>query len=232
MKPSGRYRIERTLFRLLVRIILGRGLHVEGMENIPAEGPVIVVGNHIATVDPPLVGAQIARVDVFAMAKAEAFRRRFARFFLLGWNAFPVRRGTADRQALGLSLRCLAEGHVLLMFPEGTRSDDRALHRAFPGVGFIALRSGAPVVCVAVTGTEGVLPKGRWVPRRARVVVRYGQPFNIDRHHADGRRVTNQQAADVIMAELSGLLPERYRGVYAAGPAGRAADGAGNAPAA
>ena len=202
--------------RLLTRLVLGRRLHVEGVANVPRTGPVMVVGNHVATVDPPQVGSRITRTDIFAMAKTEAFRTRFARFFLLGWNAFPVVRHTADRAALSFALRCLAEGHALLMFPEGTRSEDTALHRAYPGVGFIALRSGAPVVCAAISGSENVLPKGRTLPRRAAVELRFGERFVVPRRHADGRRVTNQEAADLIMTRLASLLPEVYRGIYPA----------------
>jgi 1-acyl-sn-glycerol-3-phosphate acyltransferase len=200
--------------RLLTRIFIGRGLHVTGLDNVPATGPVIVVGNHVATVDPPLVSSRIGRTDIFAMAKSEVFRTRFARFFLRGWNTFPVVRHTADRRAIDLSLRILREGHVLLMYPEGARSADTALHRAYPGVGLLALRSGAPVVCSAISGSEKVLPKGRLWPHRAPVEVRFGEPFTIPRRHPDGRRVTNQEAADLIMSHIAALLPESYRGVY------------------
>lgn len=214
MRPHWRYRAERLLFRVLLRIFVRRGLDVQGLDNIPAKGAAIVVGNHIATVDPPMVGAQLVRTDVFYMAKAEAFRTAVARFFLRGWNAFPVVRQTADRRAIAVAMRCLEQGSVVVMFPEGSRAHDTALHRAFPGVGFLALRSGAPVVCAGVIGTENVLPKGAFWPRNAEVTLRFGTPFTIPRHHEDGRRVTNQQAADVIMAHLADLLPERYRGVY------------------
>jgi 1-acyl-sn-glycerol-3-phosphate acyltransferase len=202
--------------RFLTRLVLGRHLRVEGLANVPQTGPVMLVSNHIATVDPPLVGSRIPRTDIFSMAKQEAFRTRFARFFLLGWNAFPVVRHSADRTALSFALRCLAEGHALLMFPEGTRSEDTALHRAYPGVGFLALRSGAPVVCAAVSGTEKVLPKGQSLPRRAGVELRFGEAFRVPRRHPDGRRVTNQEAADLIMTRVASLLPEAYRGIYPA----------------
>ena len=81
MRPHWRYRPERATMRLLTRLVLGRRLHVEGVANVPRTGPVMVVGNHVATVDPPLVGSRITRTDIFAMAKTEAFRTRFARFF-------------------------------------------------------------------------------------------------------------------------------------------------------
>jgi 1-acyl-sn-glycerol-3-phosphate acyltransferase len=202
--------------RLLTRLVLGRHLRVRDLANVPQTGAVIIVGNHIATVDPPLVSSRIPRLDIFSMAKAEAYRRRVARFFLRGWNAFPVVRHSADRTALSYALKCLAEGHALMMFPEGTRASDTMLHRAYPGVGFLALRSGAPVVCAAIAGTEKVLPKGSILPRRSDVELRFGEPFRVPRRHPDGRRVTNQEAADLIMSRIAGLLPEHYRGVYPA----------------
>jgi 1-acyl-sn-glycerol-3-phosphate acyltransferase len=206
--------------RLLTHVVLGRRLHVRSLDNVPLTGPVIVVGNHVSTVDPPLVGSLIPRTDIFSMAKAEVFRTHFARFLLRGWNAFPVVRQSADRASLRYSLRCLAEGHVLVMYPEGTRAEDTALHRAHPGVGFLALRSGAPVVVAAVWGSEDVLPKGRTLPRRADVEVVFGEPCPVRRHHPDGRRVASQEAADEIMARVASLLPERYRGAYPAPVAG------------
>ena len=220
IRRNWRYPYERATFHVLAWLVLRvrRRLHVEGRENVPATGPVILVGNHIATLDPPMVTALLRRLDVFPMAKAEVFRTRFARFFLAGWNAFPVVRHSADRRALERALQVVREGHVLALFPEGTRSRDARLSRAYPGAGFIALRSGAPVVPVAIWGSEDVLPKGRFLPRSAHVHVRYGAPLTVARRRPDGARVSNQEAADDLLRAVAALLPERYRGVYDGGP--------------
>lgn len=213
-----RYPLLRSTMRLLTFIVIGpRRLRIRGLENVPRRGPLIVVGNHVATLDPPLVGSRIPRLDVFYMTKSETFRTRWARFFLRGYNAFPVMRHTADRGAIETALRVLSEGHVLVMYPEGARSPDARLTRAFSGVGFLARRSGAQVVPVAIWGSEDVLPKGRYMPSRARVDVVYGEPFTVPERRPDGTRITNQQAADMVMARLAALLPEDYRGVYAGG---------------
>ena len=110
IKGSWRYPYERAIFHILAWIVfLGRRrLHVQGRENVPATGPVILVGNHIATLDPPMVTALLRRHDVFPMAKAEAFRRRVASYLLAGWNAFPVVRHSADRRALERALQVQA----------------------------------------------------------------------------------------------------------------------------
>ena len=216
IKGNWRYPIERAIFHALAWIVLRsrRRLHIEGLENVPLQGPVIILGNHVATLDPPMVSAQVPRLDVHCMAKSEVFRTRFARFFLRGWNTFPVVRHTADRKALDRALQVVREGHVLVLFPEGARSKDAQLARGYPGAGFIALRSGAPVIPVAIWGSEDVLPKGRLLPRSAHVHVRYGTPVTLTRRHPDGRRVTNQEAVDTLLRELAAMLPERYRGVY------------------
>lgn len=225
IRGSRRYPIERFLFKVLAWLFLGsRGrLHVSGAASLPREGPLLVVGNHVATMDPPMVGSLLPRLDVHYMAKAESFEGSAGfRFLLAGWNAFPVVRHSADRRAIARALQVLAEGHVLVIFPEGTRSPDARLTRAFPGVGMLARRSGAPVVCAAIWGSEAVLPKGRLWPRSAPVNVRFSDPFGIPAEAA-GRRLPSQEAADSIMRRLAAILPETYRGVYAdpEDPAGR-----------
>jgi 1-acyl-sn-glycerol-3-phosphate acyltransferase len=211
------YPAERLLMRTLMGVFLRRGLHVEGLENV-GRGGCLVVGNHIAACDPPLIGALIPRHDVHYMAKAEAFARRATGIVLAGYNAFPVVRHSPDRLAIRRALAVLAQGRVLVMMPEGTRSPDTRLRRAAPGVGLVARRSGAPIVPVGVWGSESALPRGARVPRHAEVHVRYGR-----RVHLPERITGHQEAADWIMGRIAELLPERYRGVYAEGGAALAA---------
>lgn len=209
-----RYRAERCLVRLLARLVLGPRLHVRGVEHVPSQGPLLLVGNHIATCDPPLVGAQLQRTDLYYMTKSESFRRWWGRFVIEGYHGFPVVRHSADRRALRRALGYLAAGHGVVIYPEGSRSPDHRLRRPYPGVGFLARRSGAPVVPAAIWGSERVLPKGRWLPRRAEVHIVFGEPFHLPERAVDGSRMTHQQSADLIMARLATLLPEEYRGVF------------------
>ena len=118
------YAVFRAGVRVLAWIILGRRLRIDGMERMPRAGAVLVIGNHVGTVEPALTGVFIPRRDVYYMAKSELFRTPF-----LGWlfrqnHAFPVVRDTPDRAALRSALAVLAGGHVLLVYPEGTRSWD------------------------------------------------------------------------------------------------------------
>ena len=206
------YAVVRMLVRLVARIILGSRLRIEGMEHIPRTGAVLVVGNHVGTVEPPLTGVFIPRLDVFYMAKSELFRNA-----VLGWlfrqnHVFPVVRDSADRAALRHALGVLAGGHVLLVYPEGTRSWDRQLlGQTHSGAGFIARHSGALIVPVASWGSDRVIPKGSWIPRRADVELRIGEPFHLPSAGADGKPLSNRAAAAAMMERVIALLPEARR---------------------
>jgi 1-acyl-sn-glycerol-3-phosphate acyltransferase len=206
------YAVLRLGVRLLAHLVLGRRLRIEGMEHIPRRGPVLVVGNHVGTVEPALTGVFIPRLDVYYMAKSELFRTP-----LLGWlfarsHAFPVVRESPDRAALRFALKVLEDGHVLLVYPEGTRSwDGRLLGDTHGGAGLIARHSGALVAPVASWGTDKVIPRGSWLPRRADVELRIGAPFRIPATNPDGSRVSNREAAATMMERVIALLPEERR---------------------
>jgi len=193
--------------RLLALIVLGKRLRIEGMSNIPRGGPVLVVGNHVGNVEPPLTGVHIPRLDVYYMAKVELFHPRFIGWLFHRNHTFPVVRHTADRAALRFALRVLRDGHVLLVYPEGTRSWTGDAHPPQAGAGFIARHSGAPIVPVASWGSEHVIPRGAWLPRRADVHLRIGRAFSLPERAGDGKPLTNQQASDYMMERVTELLP-------------------------
>ncbi|MFA4964031.1 MAG: lysophospholipid acyltransferase family protein [Thermoleophilia bacterium] len=132
----------------------------EGAANLPADGPAIVITNHKANLDPVVVGMIFDR-PLRYMAKKELFSFAPLRKLIVTLGAFPLDRGAGDRAALSTSLDILAEGGVLLMFPEGHRRRDDAVHEFLPGVGMLALRSGAPVVPMAMEGTQRMFRGGR-----------------------------------------------------------------------
>jgi 1-acyl-sn-glycerol-3-phosphate acyltransferase len=180
---------------------------LEGRERIPRRGPYILVANHVDWKDPPAIEITF-RVAVRFMAKIESFRMFFLGGLMRGIGCFPVRRGEGDRRALVTCLQVLRAGNPLGFFPEGTRSRDRKLHRAHPGIAFLAQRSGAPILPVGVIGTaEAKL-------LRSDIRVRVGEPFLLpDLGLAAG--AGEQEIADAIMRRVAVLLPREMRGYYA-----------------
>jgi 1-acyl-sn-glycerol-3-phosphate acyltransferase len=198
-----------AFFRLFTRRL------VEGRENIPPKGAVLVVANHLHTVDPPLLGVSLGRQVIF-MAKEELFRSRFLAYFLGSLGSFPVHRGRLDRKAIRQSEKVLAEGGALVMFPEATRSRKAQLQPAFPGSALFASRHGVPVLPVGIAGTEK-LKKSTWIFRRPRITVNIGQLFYLP---SSGGRLTKDELAEhteFIMRRIAELLPPEYRGVYGEG---------------
>lgn len=182
------------------------GLTIAGLENVPRSGPVILAPNHIHGFDPPLVGVCVPRRCAF-MAKEELFRNPLLGALIRALGAFPVRRGAPDRAALRRAIETLERGGALVLFPEGTRSPDGHLQSAELGIGLIALRTGAPIVPVRISGTRELLPPGARFPRRSKVRVRFGPPLVVAAAADRGSREAYQAVADRVMAAIAGLEP-------------------------
>ncbi|ADU51225.1 1-acyl-sn-glycerol-3-phosphate acyltransferase [Thermaerobacter marianensis DSM 12885] len=186
------YRVGKVLFQLL--FALGYRWDVRGVENVPAGGPLLVIANHFSWLDPPLVGTVLPR-NVHFMAKQELFRNPLAAWVLRRLGAFPVRRGQPDRWALRQALELLEQGRVVGLFPEGTRS--RGPLRPFePGAALLAVKSGAPVLPVAIIGPYKL---GR--PVRVRI----GTPFRVERGGGEG---SIEAVADRMRKAIAALLAE------------------------
>jgi len=176
-----------------------------GAGNLPRTGPVVVVTNHKANIDPVICGMVFDR-PLRYMAKKELFGNAALRKLIVTLGAFPIERGAGDRAALTTSLEILEQGGVLLMFPEGHRRRDDAVHEFLPGVGMIALRSGAPVVPMAMDGTQRMVRDGRPGLPALRILV--GPPLDLS--DLTGRNSkTYQEAArrmQVAVADLYARL--------------------------
>lgn len=189
------YILARGMFRLIFRFCFR--WQVEGVENLPRSGPVILCANHFSWWDPPLAGSAVHR-PVFFLAKEELFRYPILGKLLKKVGAIPVRRGAPDRAALRRALSLLANGHVVGIFPEGTRRRDGQLGRAEPGAALLAIRSQAPIVPMAIMGPYRMLRPIR---------VRIGQPLLL----ADTleQKVSGQMleaAGAQIMARIGALM--------------------------
>jgi len=168
------YRGCRAIYRLYYWFYhRGRVLH---RERLPRDGGVILAGNHVSFLDPPLYGAACRR-ESFFMARDTLFRHPLANWVLRSWNCVPIKRDGGDIGAMRTALRMLEEGKAVLMFPEGTRSPDGRLQEARPGIGMIVARSRAVIVPMRIFGAEKALPRGKSFPRPAKLTIVFGEPF-------------------------------------------------------
>lgn len=183
--------------RFLVRIILVlvRRWEIEGKENIPDSGGVVLVANHVSYWDPVVVICAFKR-QVYFMAKAELFKIPVVGYVVNASGAFPVRRDRTDRNAIRTALRLLEEGQVVGVFPEGTRSHSGEMLKPHLGAAMLALKSGAPVLPVAVSGTRGFWGKVR---------VRVGKPIPVDSLKT-GSRGGLESLSDLAMSHIAALL--------------------------
>jgi 1-acyl-sn-glycerol-3-phosphate acyltransferase len=206
MMPTILWRLIRVVVRIIVAIVFD--VHTVGRQNVPETGPLIIASNHLSWADVPLIPAFLKRRVVY-MAKEETFKAKggwFVRFL----GAFPVKRGEADRQSLRTAEEQLKAGRILSIFPEGTRSKIHTLGQAHAGMGMIALRSGAPVLPVAIYGSEHSFKKFR-----PRITIIYGEPMSLT---PKGKKITREdidQSTEQVMLRISSMLPLAYRGVYA-----------------
>jgi len=182
---------------------------IEGAERVPRAGAFIVVANHLNWKDPPWIEFALGRALRY-MAKRELFAVPVLGFTLRGIGCFPVRRGGADRAALAQALAVLAAEHPLGFFPEGHRSESGRMIRAHTGISYLAQRSGAPIVPVAVLGTRESRIGRFW---RRDILLRVGEPFHVSELDADPEDA--QSVADAMMRRVAALLPAAMRGVYA-----------------
>ena len=196
-------------------------LRVEGRDRVPATGPVLLASNHLSIVDSTFLPLSVARPVTF-MAKAEYFTGRGPLGRLSAWymgrsGQVAVHRDDTRAAAASLDacLRVLSGGGVFCIYPEGTRSPDGRLYRGRTGVGWLALASGAPVVPVAMAGTDRVLPPGRALPRPARVTVTFGEPVALDGLTDAGSARERRAATDLVMAAVARLSGQEYVPSYA-----------------
>ena len=208
------YYLGRVLIRILV-FPLGNWV-VQGRENLPARGPLLIVCNHLHLADSPIVASSIKLRSVF-MAKEELWQNRWSRFWVENFGAFPVRRGGVDPESFRAAERWIKRGVCVIVFPEGRRSVGGGMQAALPGVALLASRLGVPVLPVGIAGTDKFNNLWWSFLHRPRITVTIGRSFNPPA--ADGKltRERRHQLVDTIMRKVADLLPPPYRGVYAGG---------------
>ncbi|UFT97640.1 1-acyl-sn-glycerol-3-phosphate acyltransferase [Radiobacillus kanasensis] len=188
------YRFARFVVGIYLRIIYRP--KVIGKEHVPKNGPVIICSNHISNWDPPVVGVTCPR-PIHFMAKEELFRNKLLRGLLTRIQAFPIKRGMKDRNALRQGLDILKQGKTLGLFPEGTRSKTGQIGQGLAGAGFFASRSSATVIPCAIIGPYQSF-------KRLKVI--YGQPVALDQLREN--KANAQEVTDAIMADIKKLIDQ------------------------
>lgn len=203
-------RLLNFFLRIAFKLLLN--LEVVGLENVPLEGPLILMINHTSLIDPAMAGGVMPR-EIVAMSKIENFGDPILGIIVRLYGAFPVRRGEVDLQATRRALEVLHNSEVLLMAPEGTRSEECRLQPGHDGMTFLALRANAPVLPMAITGVKDVGSNLKGL-RRTNVKVVIGKPFRFQSGEERVRRDVLHQMTEEAMYQLAAILPPEYQGVY------------------
>ena len=207
---------KRKLLRFLLRTLgftlLVRLDRVEGLENIPQTGPGIMLMNHIGWVD-PIVLIHVAPRYIVPLAKTEVYDYPVIGVFPKIWGSIPVQRGGFDRRAVHSALEVLDKDQIILVAPEGTRNPE--LQKGKGGVAYLASRSGAPIIPVAIEGSPGypvIRYSRRW--RESPITVKFGRPFVYREEYKRAGREELKKLTGEAMYYLAAMLPAERRGYY------------------
>ncbi len=188
----GLYEVGRIIVRSFFSVFFK--VEVIGVDRIPKKGGVILCCNHISNFDPPLLGAFVKR-RIHYMAKQELFKIPLFNSLIKTLGAFPVRRGMSDKRALKTAMNLLKEGHIVGLFPEGTRSRNGVLKKGLAGAGFIALRTDATVIPCAIIGPYKPFQK---------VKIVYGEAINFSQLRNE--KASAEEATALIMEHIRKLI--------------------------
>jgi 1-acyl-sn-glycerol-3-phosphate acyltransferase len=189
-------------------------VHDQELQRIPKQGPLIIYTNHVNVLEIPIIYTHLQPRKVHGMLLAERWKIPVMNWVFDVTETIPLHRGEADLLAIRAGLEALARGEILIISPEGTRSHDGQLQPAHPGVVLLALHSGAPLLPVGYYGSENYTDNLRKL-KRTDFHLAVGKPFHLDTHGEKVTKEVRQRIMDEMMYQLAGVLPERYRGVYA-----------------
>jgi len=205
--------LARTLCRLL------GGYRVTGRANIPARGGAVICSNHISYLDPPVLGAGFVPRRTYFMAKKELFEVPVLGEMIRKCYAFPVDRGTTDREAIRHGIELLEQGELLVVFPEGGRSPDGSLQPGNIGPALMATRAHVPIIPAALKETDRIMPRGKGGLHRGRVQVDYGEPIPPDRFGGDDPdKAALQDLTEAVMQAIHELQQRQYERVGEVAP--------------
>jgi len=199
--------IVKSVFRLVCRI------HAEQIDAVPMEGPLILAVNHVNFLETPIMVTHLLPRQATALAKVETWNSWLAPLFVM-WEAIPIRRGEADLSAFRKAQEALANHKMVGIAPEGTRSKDGRLGKGLPGIVLLAQRTGAPILPIACWGHENFWGNLTHL-RRTDFYIAVGKPFKLKLSSGTLSKDVREQVTQEVMYQISALLPENYRGVYA-----------------
>ena len=211
------YWTERPLVRWAQRIAASTfealgNLECHGSEHIPRNGGVLLLANHACYLDPFIIGT-VATREIYAMARHDIFQIPILNKILAAFNAYPVKRGTADRGALRDTIDLLQSGEAVLIFPGGTRTIDGALQKVHRGVSFIVHNANVPTIPVFLKGAEQLMPRDSKYIRPTKLSVTFGEPIDFTKlPDTEDKRELYQGIGDLIMEAISELRDASING--------------------
>lgn len=180
-----------------------------GGEHVPSAGGCVIASNHVSFLDPPAVGCGMRHRVVRFLARDTLFKPGIPRWFLLNIGCVPIDRTRGDVAALRTAINLLRDGHVVALFPEGTRSPDGELKEAKGGVGFLIAKAAVPVVPAYVDGSFAVYPKGAKRIKRGKVRIFYGKPIDPSEFAPLGHgRDAYEKIGQLVMSRIAALKPQ------------------------
>ena len=207
--------MKRETLQRIVRFLIKHLTHTEFIhpENIPAEGAVILATNHMSHIDTPVLFVNPRRPDITALVTTKYQDNAFVKLFTNIAEGIWINRDIADFSAIRKASEELAKGRALGVAPEGTRSKSGQLQEGKPGTIMLALKTGAPIVPVALTGTEDAL-KQLVHFHRPHITATFGEPFTLPEFQPHHRSEELHRWTEILMRKIAAMLPEKYRGVY------------------
>lgn len=198
-------------------------VRVEGLEDLPHEGPLILAANHLSNADPPFIGGWLSpalgRRPTF-LAKDALFRGPLG-MLIRSLGAEPVKAGGSDIGAYRTAKGILDKGGVVAILPEGTRSFDGVMGDPRPGVSMLATRTGTSVLPIGISGTDDLIARERTLPNiGSRITLRVGRPFRLTIPHGVERRAALDAADAELMRRIAALVEPRHRGKWEPWPDG------------
>ena len=215
------YALAWVVCSIVLRVFFG--FRIYGRSNVPRTGGLILAVNHQSYLDPAVVGCGLTRPAHY-MGRTVLFQGVLG-LIIRGVNAFPVKRGSADRKAVKEFIRRVRLGFPVMLFPEGTRTHDGRLGEIMPGAGGIAVRAGAPIVPTYIDGAFDAWPRQRKLPRKATLSITFGRPIPVERRPDETKREQQQRVLEEIERRLRALEARAFAAKRRRGRAAPAGEG-------